>query len=580
MNKKTWLDELHYNHDKQQGNLELAYAYKDKEGTPKFSKWKKYLDVQADDKFLEKANNRSILPNEVVLDIEDFEHVSEILGKLVDEFEFYSAYKTGSRGVHFHLFFNKDLTSDEKLFIIKRYGADEQKASERCLIALENVPHWKTGNLKELIEEKKGFNDFENFKNLLEKEKKDKFGELKSEDLTEILGLTIKKDNVNKLITFLGQLSAYTEDSQINISNNAPSSTGKSYIPLEISEYFPKEGVIVVGYCSPTAFFHDVGEWSAEKKQYVVNLERKILIFLDQPHSLLLQHLRPLLSHDSKEIKLKITDKSQKHGLRTKNIIIRGFPSVIFCTAGLKIDEQEATRFILLSPETNQEKIREAILEKINKESDRDLYSSYLESNPERKLLKERIQAIRDEGIEKIIINEELKEKLRNKFFEKVRILKPRHQRDIGRIISFVKTFSLLNLWHRKRENNTIYSNEDDLNESFSLWNEISESQELNLPPYIYNIYQEVILKIYSELDKGLSRKDISKGYFDTYGRPLPDWLLRQQILPMLENSGLIYQESDPNDKRRALVYPTTQLTVSQEKTIVSQMVGVNTKIT
>jgi len=40
-NKKNWFDELHYKRDKQEGNLELAYGYLDKEGNPKFSKWKK-----------------------------------------------------------------------------------------------------------------------------------------------------------------------------------------------------------------------------------------------------------------------------------------------------------------------------------------------------------------------------------------------------------------------------------------------------------------------------------------------------------------------------------------------------------
>jgi hypothetical protein len=53
----------------------------------------------------------------------------------------------------------------------------------------------------------------------------------------------------------------------------------------------------------------------------------------------------PLLSHDKKEIAIKITDKTQKNGTKTKNILLRGYPSVIFCTAGLRIDEQEATRF-------------------------------------------------------------------------------------------------------------------------------------------------------------------------------------------------------------------------------------------
>jgi hypothetical protein len=157
--KKSWLDKLHYEFDKQKGNLELAYAYLDKEGNPKFSKWKKYLDTQSDDKFISKVNNRTILPNEIDLDLEEPERFSEVLKDVKKEFKFYSAYKTGSRGYHIRLWFNGKLSPDEKRGIIQRYGCDEQKAIERCMIALENVPHWKTGKNKELIEESFGIND-------------------------------------------------------------------------------------------------------------------------------------------------------------------------------------------------------------------------------------------------------------------------------------------------------------------------------------------------------------------------------------------------------------------------------------
>jgi len=231
-----------------------------------------------------------------------------------------------------------------------------------------------------------------------------KFKPLSSQELINTLGLTIKKDEENKLVALLCQLSAYTENSQFNISFNAPSSTGKSYIPMEIAKLFPSKDVIEVGYCSPTAFFHDVGKLNKEKGGYEIDLSRKILIFMDQPHTMLLERLRPLLSHDKKEMHLKITDKSQKGGLKTKNVFIKGFPAVIFCSAGLKIDEQEGTRFMLLSPETNQEKLREGILEKIKQETDKDSYNNWLNSDPNRILLKERIEAIKDEGIENIKI--------------------------------------------------------------------------------------------------------------------------------------------------------------------------------
>ena len=403
------------------------------------------------------------------------------------------------------------------------------------------------------------------------------FKPLSSQELVEILGLTIKKDTENKLITFLCELSAYTESSQLNISFNAPSSTGKSYIPTEIARLFPEEDVVEVGYCSPTAFFHDVGEYDEKKSGYVVDLSRKILIFLDQPHTLLLQHLRPLLSHDKKEIRLKITDKSQRAGLKTKNILLKGFPAVIFCTAGLKIDEQETTRFLLLSPETNQEKIRQAIYEKIKKETDSDMYELSLEDNAERKALKKRIQAIKLAGVRGIKIGSP--DKLEKAFFVENKILKPRHSRDIGRIIALIKLFALLNLWFREKSGSIITANEDDIQEALKVWSVISESQEYNLPPYIYQVFQEVIAPAWRDKNQnrsdgfeeitgqlGLTRREVSQKHLQVYGRVLADWLLRQQIIPMLESAGLIVQEPDQSDKRKMLIYPTAPLTISPNK--------------
>jgi hypothetical protein len=415
------------------------------------------------------------------------------------------------------------------------------------------------------------------------------FKPLPSKELIDILGLTIKRDAENKLITFLCELSAYTENSQFNISFNAPSSTGKSYIPTEIARIFPDEDVIEIGYCSPTAFFHDVGEYDEAKKGYLIDLSRKVLIFLDQPHTQLLERLRPLLSHDKKEIKLKITDKSQKFGLKTKNVLLRGFPAVIFCTAGLKIDEQEGTRFLLLSPETSQEKIREAIQEKIKKETDNTAYKELLEGNAERKLLKNRIMAIKQEDIKEIKIG--APEKIKERFFGKAKMLKPRHPRDIGRLISIIKSSALLNLWFRERYDSTIIANEEDIDEAFKIWEAISESQELNLPPYIFNLYKEIVLPIWNEKNQttevgvtnevGITRQEIVQKNYQLNGRLIPDWQLRLHIIPMLENAGLIKQEADPKDKRKILIYPTTAFNISalnKEQNYIESQGGVDIK--
>ncbi|MCX6723159.1 MAG: toprim domain-containing protein [Candidatus Staskawiczbacteria bacterium] len=386
------------------------------------------------------------------------------------------------------------------------------------------------------------------------------FKQISVEELAATLGLTIKQDQENKIVTFLCELSAYTENAQFNISYNAPSSTGKSYIPTEEAKLFPEEDVIEIAYCSTTAFFHDHGQYDKEKNMYLVDLSKKILIFLDQPHMQLLERLRPLLSHDKKEILLKITDKTQISGLKTKNILLRGYPSVIFCTAGLNIDDQEATRFLLLSPEVNQEKIREGILESMKKESNNETYKSWLEENPERIALKERIRAIKAEDIKEINIPDY--EKIVQRFLASNKILKPRHQRDIKRLVSLIKSFALLNLWWRDRSGNTIVANEDDIKQAFKIWENISISQELKLPPYIYKFYQNVILKAWDKKNSttgfvGLTRQEIMVTHFEIYGRTMDTNQLRQQILPILETSGLITQEPDLTDLRKTLVFPT-----------------------
>ena len=380
--------------------------------------------------------------------------------------------------------------------------------------------------------------------------------------LAEILNLTIKEDSFNKTLTFLCMLSAYAGDSQFNISFNAPSSTGKSYIPLEVAKLFPPEDVIEIGYCSPTAFFHDHANKTTEDGKLLVDLSKKILIFLDQPHTLLLQYLRPLLSHDKKEIEIKITDKQQRKGLKTKNIILRGFPAVIFCTAGLSLDEQEATRFILLSPETSQEKISAGISQKIKKETHTRHFRAEIDINKDRNLLINRIIEIKNAGINEISLESE--EYIRSKFLFNRKILISRNQRDVGKIIQITKAFALLNLWSHLFQKDWFKADNADVDVAFELWSKISRSQELNIPPYLFQLYDEIICPTATDQGQkhagryGVTRQQIITAHLKIYSRPLADWALRQQILPMLESAGLIFQEADPRDKRRILIYPTT----------------------
>lgn len=384
------------------------------------------------------------------------------------------------------------------------------------------------------------------------------------EELSEILDTTVKHDRDNKIITFLGMLLSLTEEDAINISFAAESSTGKSYIPLELAWYFPN--VIEYCYVSPTAFFHDYGnlipdpedkrdvEDDKKRKIIVIDLHRKNLIFMDQPHDMLLQRLRPLLSHDRKQLDLKITDRNEKHGLRTKTVRILGFPSVIFCCSKFSLQDQERTRLLLLSPDTDENKIRDAIKLKILRESDRQKFQQFMDSNPKRKWLKERVSAIATYHIKNVIIDEDLQKIISERFFTMHKKLVPRNQRDITRLLCLIKAHALLNLWSRKHDiiQDVVYVSNEDVEAGFTLYKKISEANELGLPPEVHKIYLR-FLQDAQMPETGITRKEFQHTFYQLFNRTLGKKRF-EEVLNLLEATGLAMEEPDPTDRRQLRV--------------------------
>jgi hypothetical protein len=399
------------------------------------------------------------------------------------------------------------------------------------------------------------------------------------DELIEILGSTVKHDNENKAITFLSMLLTYTEDDQINLGFLAESSTGKSYIPLELSWYFPKEDVIKTGYCSPTAFFHDWGtllpdpsdkrDIEEDKKRKIthIDLHQKILIFLDQPHDQLLQRLRSLLSHDEKQIIVKITDRREKSGLRTKNVVIEGYPTVEFCTARYTMQDQEKTRLLLLSPEIDQEKLRETIALRIDKESDREAFQKRMEEDPQRKLLANRVWNIRQEHITYVKIPEDLRNQTYQHFLDGHKFLIPRHQRDITRLMAIIKGHALLNYMHRERIENSIIVNLEDVEVGFRLYSTVSEANELGLSPELYTIYQKLKPHV-DDSENGITRKDFQKLYYREFHKPIGG-KATDSILKIFESVGLLIEQPDPIDRRVMRYIPPEVSTTTAQTEIV-----------
>jgi hypothetical protein len=371
-------------------------------------------------------------------------------------------------------------------------------------------------------------------------------------EISEILSTSIKKDDAAKQITFIGMLLAQTNSSQVNIGFQAESSAGKSYVPIELANYFPESEVSLIASASPTAFFHDRGIWNKDTGILTVNLEGKILVFLDMPGYQLLEKLRPLLSHDRKVLHYKITDRSQKAGLRTKNVQVVGYPCVVFCSAKLDADEQERTRMILLSPSVDKEKLEESIRLSSLRNCDPTAYKQHVENDSRRKLLIDRIRAIRKSGIREIIVpNHEAL--VRDRFLNEHVHLKARHQRDFPRIINLIKGHALLNWHNRKRNGDTIEATEQDIDAGFSLYAQIAESNDLGLSPYVFRIFEKAIKPFFSE-NEGLDYKRIQKYHYADFHKSISSSTL-SDILSQLEAANLIDLQKDERDKRRTLVF-------------------------
>lgn len=377
-------------------------------------------------------------------------------------------------------------------------------------------------------------------------------------DVDIALSSTIKRDSPTKLIVFAAMILTQTEDDQINVGLQAESATGKTYIPLEVAAYFPQEEVVIIAGASPTAFFHEYGSWDDERRVNVVNLEGKILIFLDFPDYRLVEKLRPLLSHDRKVLTFKITDKSEKHGLRTKTVELVGFPTVIFCSTKLNPDDQEKTRLLLVSPSVDMVKLSESLKLIAWKQSDRAEFEARIEADPKRAWLRGLVRKVRNSGVTKVKIDGDIYEE----FVKHEPSHKPRHQRDLPRVASLIKVHALLNCDQREKdEDGTLIAVSEDLEAGFELYGRVSLANELGVSPYVMRIYEDVILPQLSEL--GTTRRQVYQAHYSRFGRTANQQWYEKEIFPALTTAGLLIEELDPNDRRRKLLYPPDQTIVN-----------------
>jgi hypothetical protein len=411
------------------------------------------------------------------------------------------------------------------------------------------------------------------------------------------IGRTVKHDRMTSNLVVKTGLSAYTTE-PLNVFLRGESSIGKTYVVVNSLANFPKEDVWFLGGLSPTALVHDRGllvdkdgepivqvpkpekDATEEEKEayeiyrekmktahYLVELQGKILVFLEAPNIETFNKLRPVLSHDVWEISYKFTDTSQKGPLRTTHVVLRGWPATIFCSTSEKFVQDLATRSFTFTPETTEQKYKDAnkltgskaaFPWKFERDLDAVLLEGYITFFKNR--VKE-LQAI-------IPYAETFGSAFPAKF--------PRSMRDFKHVLGLIQVSALFHLAQRPilvrklrfetegkegfREEQHVYvmATKQDYDNTMALWKEVRETTETSAASHHLKFFHEVVEPMAKQKSM-FTVKDLTDAWNAKFADRKSSDTIRDYV-DFLCLIGYMSKEPDPNDKRQ------NQLKVIQEQ--------------
>ena len=295
-----------------------------------------------------------------------------------------------------------------------KYKQKSKDKVDKWIQTLQELVEWaKTRTMRRMINNKK--HNFENYVNKKVPLMDSVVIPEKLEDpclppdplkfITNYVSRKVKHEKpLIRLITLV-MASAYTPN-PLNLALESPQSEGKSYPLVEVAELFPTKDVWDLGGMTPQVLTRERGyyvdretgksieeelarlkseisalksskedkEKKAELKQElislmngavkIVDMQGKILLFLEAPSKETFARLRPILSRDKYEIEYKFVDIPYKNGPQvTMEARIRGWPVAIYATADSphgNIWDQIRSRFIVVSPNMKKEKYKAA----------------------------------------------------------------------------------------------------------------------------------------------------------------------------------------------------------------------------
>jgi len=350
----------------------------------------------------------------------------------------------------------------------------------------------------------------------------------------------LESDETAKRLVFLTGFSAYTPE-PLNLFMKGKSGSGKTVISTVMTSYFPQKDVWYLGGLSPKALVHEKGE-QKEDKRYI-NLKGKILLFLDSPDLETLTILKPILSHDKEEIEYKYVH-AKTH--ETVHVIIKGWPSAIFCTTDVKEVKEFSRRGITVSPELTESKFKAVIQRQAKKEKypwlhiGRDIKKDYL------------CQAIE-------YLSQKPWQRTAIPYVEHLaRIFPYKHElfmSEFPKLTGLIKVLARINEAERFmieiERGKYVIAGPQDYEEAMWLYSQVSEATFWGVPSFIIDFYNRVLLPQRSI--EGISFDQVRAKHLEVYNRELGKSTM-YDYCHLLENVGWISLEPDPNDRRRKII--------------------------
>lgn len=356
----------------------------------------------------------------------------------------------------------------------------------------------------------------------------------------KVFGL-VRDEAVRKAVFLVG-VSAYTDNSQA-LSLQQIHSSGRTTIMTRMLSYFDDNDVWILGKLSPTSLIHERGEWDEEKQAFIINLDCKILGFVENPTLEVLQMLRPLLSHDKRELVYKITQHIKTGRLRTITSILKGWPAFIFAGARMPATEEYKSRWLTASPEVSPDKIKKVL----EKQAEMFQEPERFHPDEETETIKAAVRILR----EKYPIR--VKVAFANLVAKHFRSRHPEDMRWFKRFLGLIQASAALHCFQREKDaDGYVLASTEDLKIAYEVFKTIETSTALGLGRHLISFW--LALKDRSEKLKDLDFNDAQAAFYQAFQKTISKKRLKEDWLDPLEAAGLIDLEEAAEDKRKKVI--------------------------